>query len=117
MRVLLDESCCLSLARVLRDDGHEVFSISETGRKGTEDDQVWDLTCRGPYLLVTRDYHFTNSVRFPAEECLGVLFVRHGNLKARDEAELVRSFLAKHPLDEFKGALIVLSPGAVRIRR
>jgi len=116
MRVLLDENVGLSTARRLHDSGHEVLAIAETTSRGIADAEVWSIAREGSYLLITRDYHFTNSVRFPPSECLGILFVRHGNLTAEQEGALVARFLNHTFRTEHTGRLIVLSPGSVRIR-
>ena len=117
MRIVLDENVCLRLARVLREDGHEVFSVAESQERSLSDAEVWTLVCETHALLITRDYHFTNGIRFNAARCLGIVFLRHGNLKASDEMALVRSFLASHVLEEFRGKLVTLFPGSARIRR
>ncbi len=58
MKILLDENACLRLADALRKDGHEVLAIAESAGKGAVDDEVWALACKGPSLLITRDYTF-----------------------------------------------------------
>ena len=116
MRILLDENVCLRLAGALREHGHEVHATAETAGKGLPDNEIWALACKGPALLISRDYHFTNAVRFDPALCLGIVFLRHGNLKANEEVALVRSFLSSHPLAEYQGKLVTLSPGSIRIR-
>lgn len=116
MRILLDENVCLRLAGALRGDNHEVAAIAESAEKGMPDNEVWALACEGPSLLITRDYHFANSVRFDPALCLSVVFLRHGNLKADEEVTLIRSFLTSNALEEYQGKLVTLSPGSVRIR-
>jgi len=44
-------------------------------------------------VLVTRDYHFTNPIRFPAEKTAGIIYIRHGNLKSEEEIMLMENFL------------------------
>jgi predicted nuclease of predicted toxin-antitoxin system len=116
MKIVLDENVSLSLATVLREDGHDVLAVAESAEKGSEDEEVWRVACEEPSLLITRDYHFTNGVRFEPSQCLGVVFIRRGNLTASDEVALVRSFLASHPPDQYRGKLVSLSPGGVRLR-
>lgn len=116
MRILLDENVCLRLADVLREDGHEVLAMVESAARGLPDGEVWSLACENPSLLITRDYHFTNAVRFDPALCLGIVFLRHGNLTASEEVSLVRSFLVSHPLSEYGGKLVTLSRGSIRVR-
>jgi predicted nuclease of predicted toxin-antitoxin system len=116
MKILVDENVCASLAKVLREEGHEVFSLAESGGKGLSDNEVWSIACSGPFLLITRDYHFTNSLRFVPTRCLGIIFLRHGNLKTDDEKMLVSSFLSTYQMSEYQGKLVTLSPGIIHIR-
>ena len=116
MRILLDENVSLRLARALREAGHEVLIIAESAGKGLADDEVWSLAREGPCLLITRDYHFTNAVRFAPELCLGIVFLRHGNLKVTEEVAMVDSFLSSHPLVAYQGKLVTLAPGSIRTR-
>ena len=116
MKILLDENVCLRLAGALREDGHEVLAIAESAGKGLPDGEVWSLACEDSSLLITRDYHFTNAVRFNPAFCLGIVFLRHGNLKASEEVALVRSFLLSHPLAEYQGRLVTLAPGSITMR-
>jgi predicted nuclease of predicted toxin-antitoxin system len=116
MKILLDESVSLRLAPALRRLGHDVTAIAELNVRGQSDEGVWHLATDEQALLITRDYHFTNALRFDPARCLGIIFIRHGNLSAADEMSLVQTFLEAHPLHEFQGRLVTLSPGSVRIR-
>ncbi len=115
MRVVVDENISLRIVPVLRAEGHEVIAIAETAGKGTPDSDGWEIVCRQQALLVTRDHHFTNPLRYSASDSLGIIFIRHGNLTSSDEALLIHSFIHNHPLQEYRGKLVTLSPGAIRI--
>ena len=116
MMILLDESVHLGVADRLRRSGHEVVSIVETGRSGATDDEVWELACSGPRLLITRDRHFSRAARFDPSECLGIIFLRPGNLRAVDEIALIERFLQLCPAERYQGRLVTLSPHELRIR-
>ncbi len=116
MKILLDENVCVRLADALREDGHQVLAIAQSTGTGSGDSEIWSLACEGPSLPITRDYHFANAIRFDPARCLGIMFLRHGNLKASEEATLIRSFLSSHPLPEYQGKLVTLSPGSIRVR-
>jgi predicted nuclease of predicted toxin-antitoxin system len=116
MRILIDESVSLDLARALRELGHDVLAVAKIGAKGDADSDVWDRACSTQSVLITRDYHFTNSVRFNPSSCLGIMFLRHGNLKSADEIRLVTEFLTSHTLGEFRGRLVTISNRGIRIR-
>ena len=86
------------------------------GRKGTPDDEVWQMVCAGPALLITRDHHFTDPARFDAKKSNGIVHLRRGNLAISREVALVARFFENHSPDEYRRRLVTLSPGKVRIR-
>ena len=113
-RAILDENVSLQVAARLEALGYEVTAISKHPERGMQDEAVFALA-KG-CLLVTRDAHFTNPLRFPSAETGGILFITHGNLRGRDEAELVERFLRDHRSEDFAGHLAFLSPAGFRIR-
>jgi predicted nuclease of predicted toxin-antitoxin system len=96
--------------------GYDVVSISEIPERGISDEDFYALALREEAVLVTRDYHFTNPVRFSAEKTTGIIYIRHGNLKSEEEIRLVEDFLQAHDLELFRGKLVTLYLNSVRIR-
>ncbi|MBI4227967.1 MAG: DUF5615 family PIN-like protein [Candidatus Omnitrophica bacterium] len=115
-RVLLDENVSLRIADRLRAVGYEVVAIVQHPARGMSDEAVFELVTQGPMLLITRDAHFTNPVRFPVDKTAGIIYLTHGNLRSLDEVRLVEQFLTTHPPEVFKGRLVSLSPTAARVR-
>lgn len=116
MVIILDENVSLALAQPLRNAGHEVIAVAENAERGMSDDQVWKLAKSRQSTLITRDYVFTNPVRFKTQEVQAVIYLRRGNLRSEEEVALVMDFLTAHKLDEYKGCLVTLWPGEARIR-
>lgn len=84
--------------------------------RGIPDDDVFALASAQQRILISRDRHFTNSVRLPPERVLGILFISDGNLRGSEEADLVESFFKNRRIEEFKERVIFLSPSSIRIR-
>jgi predicted nuclease of predicted toxin-antitoxin system len=117
MVIVLDENVSLTLASALRQADYEVIAIAETAERGMVDAEVWKLAKARQAILITRDYGFTNPVRFRTQEVGALIYLRRANLSSEKEAELVMSFLTAHKLkEEYDGRLITLWPGGVRIR-
>lgn len=116
MKIVLDESASARLVLPLRELGHEVVSIAETAQKGMPDEEVWQLACDHQALLITRDYHFTNAIRFDPAMCLGIVFIRHWNLRGSEEVSLVLRYLASPVPEQCMKRLVTLSPHETRIR-
>lgn len=113
--MVVDESVPTAVADLLSRAGHEVAHIA-VGDSGASDGQVWQRVADERALLITRDHHFTDPARFDPQDCLGVVYLRKGNLTIAQEVELVGRFLERHDPDEYRGRLVTLSPGEMRVR-
>jgi predicted nuclease of predicted toxin-antitoxin system len=116
MKIVLDESVSYGLAEVLLRDGHQIVAIAESATSGNSDEEVFALAGNSKSVLITRDYHFTNPLRFPSEKTGGIIYIRHGNLTSEEEILLVTKFLSNHPYSEFSGRLATLYRDSVKIR-
>lgn len=116
MKIVLDESVSYTLAEALRREGHQVAAIAEAATSGNADEDVFRLVCADRSILITRDYHFTNQVRFPSEKTGGIIYVRHGNLTSEEEISLTLRFFSTHPQSEYNGKLVTLYRDSVKIR-
>lgn len=67
-------------------------------------------------ILITRDRHFTNNLRYPLQCTAGIIFIRKGNLKSDQEIHLIKNFLTKFSHQDFEWKLVTLYPGSVKIR-
>ncbi len=116
MIIVLDESVSYGLAEVLRETGHTVIAIAEASTSGISDEEIFNLVLKNNAILITRDYHFTNPLRFPPNKTGGLIYIRHGNLTAIEEIKLVQRFLSIHPYNEYSGRLVTLYRNTVKIR-
>ena len=113
---VLDESVSLRVAEILRTLGFETLVVAQRPDRGMSDEAVFVLAAEGARLLVTRDAHFTNSLRFPADRTGGILYIARGNLLAQQEADLVGGFLKVHKPEDYRGRLVFLTLSGPRIR-
>ncbi|MGA8849841.1 MAG: DUF5615 family PIN-like protein [Dehalococcoidia bacterium] len=97
--------------------GNEVICISELAEKRRlSDEDVYTLILGEQAILVTRDYHFTNPIRFPAEKTKGIIYIRYGNLKSEEEIMMAENCLCSHDLETFQRKLVTLYKDGMRIR-
>jgi len=116
MNFILDENVSHGLANRLRNSGHDVISIAEESNRGLEDEDIFTLSKKTKSILITRDYHFTNPLRFPAKGTKGIIYIRHGNLSSQEEIELVEKILNTYQIDLFSDKLVLLSRHGLKIR-
>jgi predicted nuclease of predicted toxin-antitoxin system len=96
MIIVVDESVSYGIVPLLREAGHEVVAIAESATTGIGDEQVFHLVQERGALLISRDYHFTNAIRFPASATRGILYIRRGNLTA--QKKLLSSSASLHSI-------------------
>lgn len=116
MKALLDENVSLDVRPVLETLGYTVIAVALLTERGMSDMNVFERAQNEKAILVTRDRDFTNSIRFPPHLITAILFIRDGNLKGSEEAEIIKRFLETHSSESFRGKLVSLSPSSTRIR-
>jgi predicted nuclease of predicted toxin-antitoxin system len=117
-RFLIDEDLPPSLSALLRQEGHECTHIMELGLRGSPDPAVFELAQEREAVLVSRDLGFANILQYAPGSHHGIVVVRFpSEMRTRVlVAEVMARLTAIHN-NEFSGALIVLEPGRIRIRR
>ena len=75
MRIVIDENVSYGVVKRLQVKGYEVISISDLSKRGMPDEDIYALVLGEQAILVTRDYHFTNPIRFPAEKTRGIVYI------------------------------------------
>ncbi|MBN2088809.1 DUF5615 family PIN-like protein [candidate division KSB1 bacterium] len=116
MKIVIDESISYGVVTFLRDEGHSVIAIAEQPTSGTEDEAIFEIVKGEKAILITRDHHFTNNLRYPPQYTAGIIFIRKGNLKSDQEINLIKIFLTKFAHQDFAGKLVTLYPGSVKMR-
>lgn len=115
MKFVVDENVSYSVVDILKNSGYEVISIAKE-YTSLKDREVYNKTIEEGAVLITRDYHFTNPILFPPERTEGIIYIRTGNLSSSEEADVVKVFLEKYHLKNFKGALVTLYKDQIKIR-
>ena len=116
MRFLIDENVSADAATALRSAGHEVLTASEAGLCAHADKEVFRRAVSEVRILVTRDRHFTNPVRFPLQDTPGVFFIRHGNRTGQEEAKLVLLSASQLWPQDFANTLISIGTAGITRR-
>jgi predicted nuclease of predicted toxin-antitoxin system len=116
LRIVVDESVSYDVVTHLRSKGYHVIAIAETGVSGLKDPDVFKIVKNENALLISRDNHFTNSLRFPPDETACIVFIRKGNLTSNEEKDLIEWFFNSHSILDFKGRLVSISKDHVKVR-
>ncbi len=116
MKFIIDESVSYAVVLELRNKGYNVLSVADRQHTGSTDNTIYNLMIQEDAILVTRDFHFTNSIRFPTKGTPGIIYLRKGNLKTEEEVKIIIDFISKGGLEVVREHLVTLDRQGVRIR-
>jgi len=117
-RFLIDEDLPHLLASLLVEKGHGSDHVRDLSLRGSPDSRIYEVAQQRQAVLVTGDIDFGNLLRFPLGAHFGIVVIQFPSvMRTRELAGQIATALSA--LDEvvFKGNLIILEPGRVRIRR
>jgi predicted nuclease of predicted toxin-antitoxin system len=86
MRFLVDECTGPKVARWLREQGHEVFSVYDEAR-GVEDETIIRKAFAESWILITNDKDFGEKVYKERRQHKGVVFLRLEDERAANKIE------------------------------
>ncbi|PJZ43730.1 DUF5615 family PIN-like protein [Leptospira brenneri] len=112
--ILADENVDYRLIKLLRSEGHKVFSVLEEN-KGITDLQVIELAKKIDAIILTLDKDFGEWVFAHKEYSNGIIFLRYS---PKDFKEIFNSLniLLRRNSRELDGKFVVLSKNKIRIR-
>ena len=115
MRFLVDECTGPAVARWLRQQNHEVFSVYEEAR-GIEDDEIIQKASDENWILITNDKDFGEKVyreRYPHR---GIVLLRLEDERASRKIEAIRRLLRDYA-DKLPDCFVVVTETRVRFAR
>jgi predicted nuclease of predicted toxin-antitoxin system len=115
MRFLVDECTGPTVARWLREQGHEVFSVYDEAR-GMEDEPILLKAFAENWILITNDKDFGEKVYKERRQHRGVVFLRLGDERASNKIETLRQLLESYA-DRLTDQFVVVTETRVRFAR
>ena len=112
MRFLVDESTGPRVARWLREEGHDVFSVYEQSR-GISDEEVIQKACREDWVLKTNDKDFGNKVYRENHPHRGVVLLRLSDERSAAKIETLKKLLSNYS-DRLTKAFVVVTETRIR---
>ncbi|HEX3954824.1 MAG TPA: DUF5615 family PIN-like protein [Stellaceae bacterium] len=116
-RLKVDENLPQQIAVLLRAEGYDAVTVSDQGWQGVADETLWPLLQDEQRWLVTADKGFGDLRRYPPGSHAGVILLRAEEQNRRAYVDLMVTALEQLELDELGGAIVVVTPRGVRIRR
>ena len=112
MRFLVDECTGPAVARWLRNQGHEVFSVYEEAR-GLNDEEVIEKARAEAWILITNDKDFGEKIFRERQPHRGVVLLRLRDERAAAKIETLRRLLEDYS-DQLTDNYVVVTETRVR---
>lgn len=116
MKFIVDENVSLTVVELLKALNFTAIPIASREYTGLKDEAIYAMALRENALIITRDHHFTNSIKFPPEKTKGIIYIRAGNLTSEEESAIVGKFIRSANLKEIQGKLVTLYRSETKIR-
>jgi predicted nuclease of predicted toxin-antitoxin system len=95
VRFLVDENTGVAVARWLRSQDHEVFSVYEEAR-GIDDNQILEKAFNENWILITSDKDFGEKVYREQRSHRGVILLRLENERSANKIDTFQRLLTNH---------------------
>ena len=115
--VKLDEDLPGDIATLCLAAGHDAMTVYLQGHSGLPDEQLWLRVQQEQRILFTADKGFANAMKYPPGSHAGVVLFRLPRESRAGYIRLAEFVLAQLKLDDIVGAIVVVSPDAIRVLR
>jgi predicted nuclease of predicted toxin-antitoxin system len=112
MRFLVDECTGPAVARWLREQRHEVFSVYEQAR-GMRDEAIIRKACKEGWILITNDKGFGEKVYRERHPHRGVVLLRLEDERASAKIAVIKRLLQEYA-DQIADRYVVVTDTRVR---
>ncbi len=116
MNFLIDENISYCVVDELKKMKFNIVSIAEKF-SSLSDKKIYDKAIKEKRVIITRDYHFSNSLFFPPDKTMGIIYIRYGNLKSTDELQIIMKFINSNNLNKIAGKFVTLYKDKISIRK
>jgi predicted nuclease of predicted toxin-antitoxin system len=114
--VKVDEDLSEEVAEVFITAGYDAITAHAQGWAGLIDDELWPRVQAERRWLVTADKAFGDIRKFVPGTHAGILLLRADEENRRSYLQLAERAVRAVQLQDFTGALIVVTPRGIRIR-
>ncbi len=115
---VIDENLPRSLAPALKELGFSVKDVREHGLRGHPDEDIYAFAQKERAVIISGDLGFGDMVRHPLGSHHGMVIVRLPNeMSAEKRNKEICSVVEDLKDTSLSGAVVIISPGKVRIRK
>lgn len=117
MRILADECLYFNTTTFLRGHGYDVLTVQEAGLSGSINGQILEFASKERRILLTRDSHFCNILKFPPKDHNGVIVIKINPTIVSGVHSVLLNFLRNYSQNQIERTLVVIDQKKFRIRR
>ena len=118
MKGIIDEDLPRKLSESLKSLGWEIKDIRDTGLRGKPDKEIIGFAKECEAVLFSSDKDFANVLKYPPKEYFGIVILDFPNeVSTEFLIKETEKALAKISSEDFKGSLIIIELGKIRIRK
>lgn len=117
MRFKIDENLPPEIAELLRQAGHDAFTVFDQGLRSHTDTQIIAVCQAEGLALLSLDLDFANILTFPPEDFAGLIVLRLHRPGRTAVAQLVRRILPHFSKQPVAGKLWIVDETRIRIRQ
>ena len=116
MRIIANENIFEPIIEWLRANGHEVISIREVGLSGASDDEIYEKAVKQKLVILTMDKDFSRMLRFPPEQCGGIIVVKIYRLSVNETTKFFSRYFKELDEEKIAGKLVIITQDGIRVR-
>lgn len=118
MIAVIDEDLPRKLGEILKKLKWEIKDIRDFGLRGKPDKEIIGFAKECKVVLISSDKDFLNIFKYPPKDYYGIVVLNFPNeVSIEFLIEETKRVLDKISPENFKGNLIIIEPGRIRIRR
>ena len=118
VKFVVDEDMPRSTAKVLEARGYMAMDVRDCGLRGRSDEDIFQFAQKENAVVLTGDWGFGNILHFPIGSHFGIVIAHFPNEISTSELnKQIMKALNMLTETDFKGNLIIIEPGKIRIRR
>ena len=116
MKFKVDENLPIDVAQLLREAGHDVYSVHEQRIVGAKDHVLAEVCQSENRAMVTLDIHFADIRTYPPENYSGLIVLRLARQDKPHVIQVMRRVLQLFSSETLEGKLWIVDEKRVRVR-
>jgi len=116
MKFKVDENLPIEVAQLLREAGHDVYSVHDQGLVGAKDQVLAEVCQSENRAMLTLDIHFADIRTYPPENYSGLIVLRLARQDKPHVLEVMRRMLKLFSSETLEGKLWIVDEKRVRVR-